>query len=533
MMQKMLLTPETLQGVKEIIDGDSSFLDSINIFKDSNKERKNKYISLIIDGKMSLNYNAFEVVANRVIEIQNSSTCKDVISKVSDVKTHENFSEFITFIEDDKEYFVIGDLHADLKTFRQILEAVDFKNKFNEINLIFLGDYVDRGAARTELINIIMLLKYFLPNNIYLLRGNHELYIKDNNKYLSPMLGASRDSNYFFSFFNMLLDSKEYEKMSLTQEQVETYVRLYAEFFDSMPTVALFNFENIKICATHGGLPRVNLASKELYPYGSFNKLLDDTSLDTVGIKQKVNMLWSDPYSGFNEGFRNTSDVRFKYSKNQFEIFCEKFDIDLMLRAHEVFENGYNVHFNSRIISVFSSGGRDKENENIINEQSYYENVSPNILRLNNKSIDFVNINFEHEPIASNEETLFYEDIKAKRYEVKKSELKLKKSDLSLKDIKNEEETLRIFDLYNQNALPVIYKKDSSIKIVHSDLEEFYGISKDLSFVIEPQISILTNYGIDINIGNNGAILCKNESVKISNDAIISIENGAKLRMVF
>ena len=40
--------------------------------------------------------------------------------------------------------------------------------------MLFLGDYVDRGAWGPQLMLMILILKVNTPQNILLLRGNHE-----------------------------------------------------------------------------------------------------------------------------------------------------------------------------------------------------------------------------------------------------------------------------------------------------------------------------------------------------------------------
>ncbi len=64
----------------------------------------------------------------------------------------------------------VGDTHGDLeatqKTIRTYL-APDSK-------LVFLGDYVDRGPASLDNINLLLEQKIEHPDSIYLLMGNHE-----------------------------------------------------------------------------------------------------------------------------------------------------------------------------------------------------------------------------------------------------------------------------------------------------------------------------------------------------------------------
>jgi predicted MPP superfamily phosphohydrolase len=66
----------------------------------------------------------------------------------------------------------VGDTHGDLEaTDRIIRRYLKLRNK-----LVFLGDYVDRGPASLENINLLLGQKIKHPDSLYLLMGNHEGY---------------------------------------------------------------------------------------------------------------------------------------------------------------------------------------------------------------------------------------------------------------------------------------------------------------------------------------------------------------------
>lgn len=67
---------------------------------------------------------------------------------------------------------VFGDIHGDLHSLVNALNQTGLPSETN--NLVFAGDYVDRGPWGVEVLTIILFLKLWRPNSIYLLRGNHE-----------------------------------------------------------------------------------------------------------------------------------------------------------------------------------------------------------------------------------------------------------------------------------------------------------------------------------------------------------------------
>ena len=74
----------------------------------------------------------------------------------------------------DGSVCIIGDIHGQYYDFMKILTLTGDIDEKLQTKILFLGDYVDRGANSVEVITLIMALKINYEKDIMLLRGNHE-----------------------------------------------------------------------------------------------------------------------------------------------------------------------------------------------------------------------------------------------------------------------------------------------------------------------------------------------------------------------
>jgi len=66
---------------------------------------------------------------------------------------------------------MIGDIHGQLY---DMFHMLDLLKERSPDKMVFLGDYVDRGAYGPEVVAYLCAMKCAAPHNVILLRGNHE-----------------------------------------------------------------------------------------------------------------------------------------------------------------------------------------------------------------------------------------------------------------------------------------------------------------------------------------------------------------------
>lgn len=264
---------------------------------------------------------------SRFIEIIESYSEENIIELIKDVEKIFDLENNLIHIPKGKT-MVVGDLHGDLNTLKKIIQEF-FHGKFK--TLLFLGDYIDRGAKQVEVINVLFYYKKKMPNRIILLRGNHE----------DPII------NRQYGF---------YDEIRLKFSNNKEIFRRYNQVFSRLPIAALtWN----KIFCVHAGIPEGLECIEEI------NFLPQNQEV----IKHPIisQLLWNDPKEkGKNFKKSNRGQGIKTFGKEAFSNFIERNQIKYIIRSHEKFKNGYKKYFNDKLISIFSSQSYSKKVTTVI-----------------------------------------------------------------------------------------------------------------------------------------------------------------------
>jgi len=222
---------------------------------------------------------------------------------------------------------VVGDIHGDFFTLEKIMKIIDFSNYLkDETNLlIFLGDYIDRGKYSFEVLLFLCALKNVYPNNVIMLRGNHEAY--DYFPFSSYDF-YFKLSDKFGSLSNILYDSH------------------ILPFFQSL--FLLCEIKKFSILV-HGGLPVIKDATFfNNYKFSLANVLKNKSLLEEI--------LWNDPRdlpNGLPWAFSNRGLGKY-FGSIITDMWLSNTQCKFILRGHEPC-NGYKLDHENKILTIFSS----------------------------------------------------------------------------------------------------------------------------------------------------------------------------------
>lgn len=212
---------------------------------------------------------------------------------------------------------VVGDLHGDLES---CVNALRLAKNLGDAKTVFLGDYVDRGPYQSSVINLLLWEKKNNPDEIFLLRGNHE----------------TLSMNISYGFLNLLVRMfrNGYEKV------YEAYLKVFSE----MPLAGIVNNRTMLV---HGGLARGVEKPEELEEAGKGGVEPEDPRV--------FETLWNDPSEEAEDFSHNPRGPGvYCFGGKALERFLRNNNLRMMVRSHEPVFQGYRVLFNGLLITVFS-----------------------------------------------------------------------------------------------------------------------------------------------------------------------------------
>ena len=229
-------------------------------------------------------------------------------------KSMEIFMQESSFLELTAPIIICGDIHGQ---YRDLIRLFDFGGSPQKKQYLFLGDYVDRGKNSIECIALLLAYKVKYPKNIYLLRGNHE----------SEMI------NRTYGFYD---ECKRRYNLRIW--------KIFSDCFNWLPISALVNQ---KILCMHGGL------SPDLQNLNNIKQIVRPTEVPDKGLL--CDLLWSDPEKDCEDWAPNSRGISVLFNEDIIEKTLDMLDIDLICRAHQVVENGYEFFAQRKLVTVFSA----------------------------------------------------------------------------------------------------------------------------------------------------------------------------------
>merc|ERR1719209_2806529 len=225
----------------------------------------------------------------------------------------QEFKEAFGMMDANNDGFIDKE---DLKdTYGSLGRAIDDKTCGTVSNYLFLGDYVDRGKQSLETVCLLLAYKIMYPENFFLLRGNHEC----------------ASINRIYGFYD---ECKRRYNIKLW--------KTFTDCFNCLPVAAIVD-EKIFCC--HGGL------SPDLQSMEQIRRIMRPTDVPDQGLL--CDLLWSDPDKDTMGWGENDRGVSFTFGAEVVAKFLHKHDFDLICRAHQVVEDGYEFFAKRQLVTLF------------------------------------------------------------------------------------------------------------------------------------------------------------------------------------
>jgi len=240
------------------------------------------------------------------------------------VRVRQIFMNESVLLNIEAPFNICGDIHGQFSDLVRIFKKC---GRPPDVPYLFLGDYVDRGPNSLETITLLFAMKLKWPDKVYMLRGNHE----------------SSAVNRVYGFFH------ECKRRSTVRVW-----KAFGEAFNWMPVAAVISK---RIFCCHGGL------SPELSRLEDITQFIErPTEIRESGLL--CDLLWSDPEPGVEGWQPNDRGVSYVFGEQKVKRFLHANHLDLICRAHQVVEDGYEFFAGRGLVTVFSASNYCGEFDN-------------------------------------------------------------------------------------------------------------------------------------------------------------------------
>ena len=227
---------------------------------------------------------------------------------------------------------VVGDLHGSIKCLDHVLDLVGQLEKNPNHYLVFCGDYVDRGSFSLEVFCSLLFLKLTYPNQVILLRGNHE------DVYIASVYGFQEEIREKYGTVDGDLI---WDKMQ--------------QVFTSLPHCVRSNHAWM----VHGGIPSANFELSDLDKIDAETRMKVESVIHPKNENEKLlgRLIWSDP-SRVNGIRDNARGCGIEFGPDVAKDFLDRHELAYIVRSHEPIEKGIDglpCGDHKYVVTVFST----------------------------------------------------------------------------------------------------------------------------------------------------------------------------------
>eukprot|EP01038_Epipyxis_sp_PR26KG_P016451 gene16451-22434_t len=214
-------------------------------------------------------------------------------------------------------FTVCGDTHGQYYDLCNIFSINGNPSQTNYY--LFNGDFVDRGSFSFETVMTLLAFKLALPEAMFMHRGNHE------TKNMNKIYGFSGEIKHKYD---------------------DVVMNLFSKLFQWLPLASVIQD---KVFVVHGGIPAVE---------GGIN--ITEIESITRGREPPesgvmADLLWADPQPQLGKAPSKRGCAGFSFGPDYTNSFLAANQLNLIIRSHEVRDEGYEEEHDGKCITVFSA----------------------------------------------------------------------------------------------------------------------------------------------------------------------------------